>query len=464
MMSNSAGKLDRPTLEAAIAAGEIDTVLTVFPDMYGRLVGKRITGHFFLSEVIDGGMHACDYLLACDMEMDPVPGYAFTSWEDGYGDFHARPDLSTLRRASWLDRTALVVCDLFNEESGEPVAVAPRTILARQVAAAGECGFTAMVGSELEFFLLQDSFEDARAKSFTDIETFGAYVEDYHVLQGTREEPVVGAIRRAMDASAVPVEFSKGEWGPGQHEINLRYAGALEMADRHVIYKNAAKEIAMAEGLGLSFMAKLDENLAGNSFHLHTSLWDAGGSALFAAEGERIAGTQTRLGDLFRWYLGGLVEHARECSVFFAPNTNSYKRYAAGTFAPTNIAWSYDNRTVGFRIIGHGTGQRVECRIPGADANPYLAIAVCLAAGLDGIERRTEPPPIFSGDAYKDAALISVPLSLDEALGEFRASALMRRSLGDEVVDHYARFAEIELEKSRRAVTDWERRRFLERG
>lgn len=457
--------MDRAGLEKAVAAGEIDTVLTVFPDMYGRLVGKRITGHFFLSEIIDGGMHACDYLLACDMEMDPVPGYEFTSWDDGYGDFHARPDLATLRRASWLDRTALVVCDLVDEENGEPVEVAPRTILARQVERARQQGFTVKVGSELEFFLLADDLEAAEAKGFTDIETFGRYVEDYHVLQATREEPVVGAIRRAMDSSGVPVEFSKGEWGPGQHEINLRYAEALEMADRHVIYKNAAKEIAIAAGVGLTFMAKLSEDLAGNSFHLHTSLWDESGTEpVFAAEGQAIEGTETRLGDTFRWYLGGLLEHARACSLLFAPNTNSYKRYAAGTFAPTKVAWSYDNRTAGFRVIGHGAGQRVECRIPGADANPYLATAACLAAGLDGIAKRTEPPPMFAGDAYKADELVAVPGSLEEALGEFRASRLMRDSLGGEVVDHYSRFAEVELEKSRRAVTDWERRRFLERG
>ena len=467
-MSKLTGKLDRPTLERAVADGDIDTILTVFPDMYGRLVGKRITGHFFLSEVLDRGMHACDYLLACDMEMDPVPGYSFASWADGYGDFHARPDLATLRHAAWLDRTALVVCDLFGEENGEPVAVAPRTILARQVGEAHRRGFTPMVGTELEFFLLRDSFEEARAKGYIGIEPFGGYVEDYHVLQGTRAEPVVGAIRRAMDASGVPVEFSKGEWGPGQHEINLRYTEALEMADRHVIYKNAAKEIAMAQGLGLTFMAKLDEQLAGNGFHLHTSIWGQSGSRpLFADEGERIAGSgdsEVRMGDTFRWYLGGLVEHARECSLLFAPNVNSYKRYTVGTFAPTNIAWSYDNRTAGFRVIGHGSGQRIECRIPGADANPYLVIAASLAAGLDGIERRTEPPPIFEGDAYKALELSSMPLSLEEALGEFRTSVFMRSSLGDEVVDHYVRFAEVELEKSRVAVTDWERRRFLERG
>jgi glutamine synthetase len=458
------GRLSREELERLIRNGNVDTVLTVFPDMYGRLVGKRITGHFFLSDVLDGGMHACDYLLACDMEMDPVPGYAFASWADGYGDVHAIPDLRTLRIAAWLERTALVICDLVDEETGEPIAVAPRTILRRQVELAGAQGFTAKAGSELEFFLLCDSFEEAHRKHYEGLEPFGMYVEDYHVLQATREEPIVGRIRRSMDASDVPVEFSKGEWGPGQHEINLRYADMLEMADRHVIYKHAAKEIAVAAGHALTFMAKLDESLAGNSMHLHSSLWDLStGEPLFSGDGQPLPGTRTSPSDLFRWYLGGLIAHARECSLFFAPNVNSYKRYVAGTFAPTGIAWSYDNRTAGFRIIGHGPSLRVECRIPGADANPYLAMAVTLAAGLDGIHNETEPPEAFVGDVYQASALPKIPSTLDEALEAFRGSDFMRSNLGDGVVDHYAHYAEVERDKHRAAVTGWERRRFLER-
>ncbi|MFQ5352761.1 MAG: glutamine synthetase, partial [Candidatus Binatia bacterium] len=265
------GRICRDELVRLIESGDIDTVVTAFPDMYGRLVGKRITGHFFLSEVLEAGMHACDYLLACDMEMDPVPGYAFTSWADGYGDVHAVPDLDTLRRAAWLDRSALVLCDLRDEENGEPIAVAPRTILKRQCSKAAEAGYRVMAGTELEFFLLRDSYEEIREKHYEDLQMFGEYVEDYHILQGTREEPIVGAIRRAMDASGVSVEFSKGEWGPGQHEINLRYAEMVEMADRHTIYKHSAKEIAIEHGRALTFMAKLDERLAGNSCHIHSS-------------------------------------------------------------------------------------------------------------------------------------------------------------------------------------------------
>jgi glutamine synthetase len=458
------GRLAREDLAAQIRDGHIDTVLTVFPDMYGRLVGKRVTGRFFLSDVLDHGMHACDYLLACDMEMDPVPGYAFASWADGYGDVHALPDLSTLRRAAWLDRTALVLCDLSNAESGAPIAVAPRQVLRRQLERARQQGFVAKAGSELEFFLLRDSYGEAVAKRFEGLEPYGYYVEDYHILQATREEPIVGQIRRAVDASGIPVESSKGEWGPGQHELNLRYAEMLEMADRHCIYKHAAKEIAMVQGHVLTFMAKLDESLAGSSMHLHSSLWDLTGTrALFTGEGSPIPGTNAAPSDLFRWYLGGLIAHARECSLFFAPNVNSYKRYVRGTFAPTTIAWSYDNRTAGFRMVGHGASLRVECRIPGADANPYLAMAVTLAAGLDGIAKRTEPPPRFTGDAYQAAELPTVPKSLDEALTEFRASDFIREAFGAEVVAHYCRFAEVEIEKHRSAVSGWERRRFLER-
>ncbi len=458
------GRLDLETLKQRIESGEIETVITAFPDLYGRLIGKRILGGFFLDEIVEGGMHVCDYLLACDMEMDPVPGYAFTSWADGYGDLHAIPDLGTLRRAAWLECAAIVICDLFDEETGEPIEVAPRTMLKRQLEKARASGYTAKAGSELELFLLRDSYEEAEAKAFENLEMFGRYVEDYHILQGAREEPVIGRIRQALDASGVPVEFSKGEWGPGQHEINLRYAEMLEMADRHVIYKHAAKEIAIQEGHALTFMAKVEESLAGNSMHLHSSLWDARtDAALFAGTGEPLPGTRTAPSDLFYHYLAGLIDHARECALFFAPNVNSYKRYVEGTFAPTAVAWSYDNRTAGFRVLGQGPSLRVECRIPGADSNPYLAMAVTLASGLDGIAAAKAPPPRFEGDAYAASELPHVAATLEESLEAFRESAFMRSSLGAEVVEHYAHFAEVELAKFRRSVTGWERRRYLER-
>jgi len=457
------GMLTLEGLVDLVERDEVDTVLTVFPDMYGRLMGKRITGHFFVSEVARHGMHCCDYLLACDMEMDPVAGYRFSSWDKGYGDFRAVPDLTTLRQAAWLEKTALVICDVYDEAGEALVEVAPRTVLRRQLERAAAAGFLAQAGTELEFFLLRDDYETAAAKGFEGLETFGWYVEDYHTLRGGVEEPVIGAIRRAMDASGVPVEFSKGEWGPGQHEINLRFTEMLEMADRHCIYKQAAKEIAHGHGLGLTFMAKLDERLAGNSCHLHSSLWSIDGrKALFASK--QRADSVAALQEPFSGYLAGLLAHARETSLFFAPNVNSYKRYMAATFAPTKIAWSYDNRTVGYRIVGHGAGQRVECRVPGGDTNPYLAMAAVLAAGLDGIAKGSQPPEVFCGDAYAAGQLPSIPATLEEALAEFRSSKFVSDAFGSQVAEHYVRFAEVELEKLRSAVTNWERRRYLERA
>src|ERR1043165_4370090 len=326
------GRIDIDTLKRMVADDEIDTVVAAFPDMYGRLVGKRIVGRFFVDEVIAHGLHACDYLLACDMEMDPVPGYAFTSWAKGYGDFRPIPDFDTLRIASWLPRTALVLCDVYRE----------------------------------------DSYDQVAEKGFINATPIGRVIEDYHILQGTKEEHVVGAIRTHLERSGVPVESSKGEWGPGQQEIGLRYAEALEMADRHSIYKHAAKEIAWQQGHAVTFMAKWDERHAGSSCHIHMSLWDERGKKAHFNSADS---------DTFRWFLGGWMKHIRETFAFFAPYPASYKRYVAGSFAPTGIARSHDNRTAGFRIVGHGPAMRIECRAPGADANPYLAFAAALAAG-----------------------------------------------------------------------------------
>jgi glutamine synthetase len=456
--------LTESELVRLVRSGEIDTVLTVFPDLYGRLVGKRITGHFFCHEVLGHGMHACDYLLACDMEMDPVPGYKFASWADGYGDIHCVPDLSTLRRASWLDRTALVLCDVLSEEQGTPVSVAPRSILKRQIDRAAKAGFRAMGASELEFFILRETYESAQQKGFQQLETFGWYVEDYHTLQASKTESLIGAIRRNLDGSGVPVEFSKGEWGPGQHEINVRYADFLTMADRHVIYKQLAKEVAIQQGLAITFMAKFDERHAGSSMHLHSSLWGIdSGAALFSGN-PPLTGDLSLLPDTFRWWLGGLMHHARACTLLFAPYVNSYKRFRAGSFAPTGIAWSYDNRTAGFRVVGSGPSLRVECRIPGADANPYLAFAATLAAGLDGIAKHIEPPAMFRGDVYAAEGLPVVPKSLPEAIDEFEASPLFQEAFGPEVVEHLVHFARTEQRKFDEVVTSWERQRFLERA
>jgi glutamine synthetase len=456
------GRLDFEELERGINDGRIETVVTALPDLYGRLVGKRIVGPFFLDEVAKHGMHVCDYLLACDMEMNPTPGYAFTSWDQGYGDLRAVPDFSTLRVGHWLDKTAIVLCDAVAEDSDDWIEVAPRTVLRRQIGRLAERGLQPMMASELEFFLFDEDYAAAHAKGYRDLAKSQHYIEDYHVLSGTRVEPVLGEIRRQVDLSGIPVEFSKGEWGPGQHEINLRYAPALEMADRHVIYKLAAKEIAAAAGCAVTFMAKWDAELAGSSMHVHMSLAGPDGTPCFPGD-EPLPGTKLRSSATFRAFLGGLLAHARELSWFFAPTVNSYKRFRPGTFAPTAIAWSHDNRTAGFRVVGSGASLRVECRIPGADANPYFAYAALLAAGLDGIERELDPGPAFVGDVYAAEGLSQVPATLVESIAELECSDFARAAFGDAVVDHVLHFARSEQAAVDAEVSDVERRRYFER-
>jgi glutamine synthetase len=462
MTSPVHGMLDFEELERGINDGRIETVVTALPDLYGRLVGKRIVGPFFLDEVARNGMHVCDYLLACDMEMDPTPGYAFTNWEKGYGDLRAVPDITTLRVGAWLDKTAIVLCDAVQEDGDDWIEVAPRTILRRQIGRLEERGLLPMMASELEFFLFDESYAAAHSKDYRGLAKSQHYIEDYHVLSSTRVEPVIGEIRRQVDASGIPVEFSKGEWGPGQYEINLRYSHALEMADRHVIYKLAAKEIAAAAGCAVTFMAKWDAELAGSSTHVHMSLTDPDGAACFPGA-EPLPGSELRSSPTFRAFLGGLLAHARELAWFFAPNVNSYKRVRPGTFAPTGIAWSHDNRTAGFRVVGSGPSLRVECRIPGADANPYLAYAALLAAGLDGIERDLDPGPAFVGDVYAADGLPQIPASLVESIAELERSEFAREAFGEEVVDHLLHFARSEQAAVDREVSDIERRRYFER-
>jgi len=455
------GRLDVATLVRLVEEEQIETVLAVFPDLYGRLMGKRITGDYFIHDVLPHSIHACDYLLACDMEMDPVPGYGFTSWATGYGDFRLVPDLRTLRYASWLERTAIVLCDVLNEEDDIPVSVAPRNILKRQLEQARSLGYTLMGASELELYVFADSYEEAKRKHYHDLQPIGDYIEDYHIFQGTKEEFLIGAIRHHLDRSGIPVEFSKGEWGPGQQEINLRYTDFLEMCDRHTLYKHLAKEIAWQKNVAITFMAKWDERYAGSSMHLHASLWSPDGTPLFP--GQEPFGP-VHSSPLFRWFLGGWMAHIREIFAFYAPYPTSYKRYVAGSFAPTGIAWSYDNRTAGFRILGHASSLRIECRAPGADANPYLAYAATLAAGLDGIQRRIEPPSMFAGDVYAAQDLPQVPKTLNEAIGELQQSAWVRQVFGDEVIDHYLHFFRTEQRKFDEVVTSWERSRYFERA
>ena len=450
------GRLDRKTLESLVRKGEIDTVLTVFPDGYSRLLGKRLTARHFLEHALDDGVHACIYLFTVDMEMEPLPGFTLTSWERGYGDMKMVPDMGTLRLIPWLPKTALVFCDVFTEE-GKPIEEAPRWVLRRQLDRAVAAGYRVKTASELELYLFRESFDEARAKRYHGLTPVSNYLEDYHILQTSKEEPLVRAIRNGMEAARVPVEFSKGEWGRGQEEINLRYADALEMADRHVLYKHGVKEIAWQQGCSVTFMAKYDMGAAGSSFHLHSSVWDkAGRRNVFAAKDR--AGTP-----IFQQWLAGQMAMARDFAYFYAPTVNAYKRYQAGSFAPTRIAWGWDNRTCGFRICGEGGGFRVENRIPGADANPYLAFAATIAAGLHGVHKGLRPPPMYEGNAYEDAALPQVPKTLRDALAALEASEIARATLGPRVVEHYLQHGRLEQQAYDQSVTDWELIRHFER-
>ncbi|PJF41718.1 MAG: glutamine synthetase [Chloroflexi bacterium] len=458
------GMLSLDELQQKIENGEIETVVTAFPDAYGRLMGKRITGEFFLESAAEHGMHACDYLYTVDMEMEPIPGYKYASWELGYGDFHAVPDLATLRQATWLDKSALVLCDSFDEKTGNLVDVAPRSVLKRQVGVAAEMGYAAVGASELEYYIFEDNYRSSHEKNYTNLRRFGHYIEDYHILQGTREEPLNAAARKHLSASGVPVEFSKGEWGPGQHELNIRYAPVLEMADRHTIYKQCMKDLADQLDLSVTFMAKVDEQLAGSSCHIHISLWDeAQERNIF--DGDMPLAEDAHLPTVsqeFLWFLGGWLRYVPELMPFFAPTVNSYKRYQPGTFAPTGIAWSYDNRTAGFRVVGHGKSLRIETRIPGADVNPYLAYAALLAAGLAGIREQIEPSPIFKGDVYAAEGLPQIPVTLPQSIAALVSSSIAVDAFGQDVVAHYLHFFNTEQALYNRAVTDWERRRYFE--
>ncbi len=447
-----AGRLELEYLAEQVEHGEVDTVVAAFTDMQGRLVGKRVTGRFFLEAVKDE-WHACNYLLTVDMEMEPVPGFKAASWERGYGDFAVRPDLATLRRIPWLPGTALVLGDIVDHDGNE-VPHSPRAILKRQLARLAGMGFSAKMASELEFYVFDDSYAAAREKHYRDLKTAGWYIEDYHILETTKREPLMRAIRNGMHAAGIPVQESKGEWGPGQEELNLVYAEALEMADRHVVYKNGVKEIAYLQGKAVSFMAKWRPDLAGNSCHIHTSLWDSDRPAFVEGHGES---------ELFRQFLAGMLALGPEITYFLAPYVNSYKRFQAGSFAPTSMVWSRDNRTAGFRVLGHGPATRIECRVGGADVNPYLAYAALLAAGLHGVERGLACPPVFSGDAYAARDIPTVPATLHEAVDRLDRSEALRAALGGEVVDHYVHAGRWEQRCYDKAVTDWEMVRYFER-
>jgi glutamine synthetase len=437
-------------LRGEVEAGAIDTVVVAFTDMQGRLMGKRVDGEFFLEDSVEHGAEGCNYLLALEMEMDPVPGYAIASWEQGYGDFRLVPDLATLRRIPWLEGTALVLCDVAWHD-GQPVAPSPRQVLRRQVERAAELGFTPMFGSELEFFLLRETYAQAHAQHYRGLTPSVPYILDYHVLATTFDEPLIRQLRLGMKGAGIRVESSKGEAWPGQQEINFRYADALTMADNHVIYKNGAKEIAHLNGCSITFMAKPDHTWIGSSCHIHSSLWRDGESA-FADDAV-----------VFGRYLAGQIACARELAVFLAPTINSYKRFAAGSWAPTTLAWGHDNRTCGFRVVGEGRARRVETRIPGGDVNPYLAFAALLAAGLHGISEELELPPPLDGNAYVSDAE-RFPSTLREATRALEAGGMARAALGDDVIDHYLNYARTEQRLFDSAVTCYERERLFERG
>jgi glutamine synthetase len=450
-----AGMLSLDDLRKAGEDGSIDTVVAAFTDMQGRLFGKRIQIEFFLDEVASDGVEGCNYLLALDMEMEPLPGYEMANWESGYGDFGIQPDMATLRRIPWLDRTALVLCDVVNHD-GSPVVASPRQVLIAQYERAAEMGYTPNFASELEFYLYKESYAEAHEKDYGGLTPTIPYILDYHILATTMDEAYLGPIRRGMQAAGIPVEFSKGEAWYGQHEVNFRYADAVTSADRHTIYKNGVKEIAFLNEISASFMAKPSEKDIGSSCHIHSSLVGKDGKSTFVDGDEET--------DTFRHYLGGLRQHIRELALFIAPSINSYKRYAAESWAPTSVSWGRDNRTCGFRIVGHGQSRRVECRIPGADANPYLGYAAMLAAGLDGIEKGTDPGPELKGNAYEAAEAEAFPASLREAVDLWEGSEFAKQAFGEAVHKHYLNYGRLEQKLFDQVVTDYERRRMFERG
>ena len=437
-------------LREEVERGAIDTVVAALPDMQGRLMGKRFHARFFVDDTLEHGLEGCSYLLATDMDNEPQPGYEVANWTQGYGDFVAKPDLTTLRRTPWLEGTALVLCDVVWAD-GTPVAPGPRAVLQAQVERARAAGFEPMIGTELEFFLFRESYAQAYAQHYRGLTPSVPYILDYHILATTYDEPLIREIRNSMYYAGLPVESSKGEAWPGQHEINFRYGPAVTAADNHVIFKNGAKEIAHRHGCAITFMAKPDHTMIGSSCHVHASLWREGESA-FAGESE-----------VFRQFLAGWIAYARELALFLAPNVNSYKRYVAGSWAPTSLAWGYDNRSCGFRVVGHGGSLRVETRIPGGDVNPYLAAAALIAAGLRGIEEGLEPGEPLVGSAY-DSEADRFPSALYEAVEELERSTMAREAFGDEVVDHYLNYGRTEQRLFDEVVTCQERERLYERG
>ncbi|MFJ9212265.1 glutamine synthetase family protein [Streptomyces sp. L-9-10] len=453
-MADRTPPLRAEELRVLVESGEIDTVVLAFPDMQGRLQGKRFAAQFFLDDVLEHGTEGCNYLLAVDTEMNTVDGYAMSSWDRGYGDFAMRPDLATLRRVPWNEGTAMVIADLVWND-GTPVVAAPRQILRRQLERLAGHGFTAYAGTELEFIVFKDTYEQAWDSHYRGLTPVNQYNVDYSVLGTGRVEPLLRRIRKEMAAAGLTVESAKGECNPGQHEITFKYDEALVTCDQHAIYKNGAKEIASQEGVSLTFMAKYNER-EGNSCHIHLSLQDEHGTNVMAGDGPG------GMSPVMRHFLAGQLAALRDFSLLYAPTINAYKRFQPGSFAPTAVAWGYDNRTCSLRVVGHGRSLRFENRLPGGDVNPHLAVAGLVAAGLYGIENELELPEPCAGNAYA-SAYEQVPTTLREAAELWENSPIARAAFGDEVVAHYRNMARVEVEAFDAAVTDWELRRSFER-
>jgi glutamine synthetase len=453
------GNLTMEALKEKVASGEIDTVITALPDMQGRLMGKRFHARFFVESAWEE-THCCNYLLATDLEMYTVDGYKSTSWSAGYGDYVMRPDLATLRLLPWLQGTAMVLCDLEDHHTHAEVPHSPRAVLKQQIRRLEAMGLKSMVATELEFFVFRESFEELRDKSYRDMTTISPYNEDYHIFQTTKEEGLMRRIRNGLQGAGVEVENTKGEADPGQAEINVCYSDALEMADNHCLVKNAVKEIAFLNDRAVTFLAKWSHDAAGSSSHIHQSLVSSGGEPVFFEPGADYG-----MSELMRNYLAGLLRYASDNTWFLAPYVNSYKRFVAGTFAPTKAIWSLDNRTAGYRVVGDGTRNvRVECRVGGSDLNPYLAIAAQIAAGIAGIEARLELEKEFKGDAYQSRKAREIPANLPQATLAMKKSSMLRDAMGADVIDHYVRAAQWEQEDFDSKVTDYEVNRGFERA
>ena len=451
------GNLTFKDLELAVTDGSIDTVLVCMVDMQGRLMGKRFHAKHFISEG-HKETHCCDYLLATDLEMGTPDGYAATSWEDGYGDYTMKPDLTTLRKTPWLDGTAMVICDVLDHHTHEEVTHSPRAILKKQIKRLQEMGFDPVMATELEFFLFEKSFKEIQENGFRELRPISSYNEDYHILQTTKEEHIMRPLRNYLWDAGIPVENSKGEAETGQEELNIKYDNALNTAEHHTIAKHAVKEISWSKGHAVTFLPKWHHDKVGSSSHVHQSLWKNGENAFYDPA------DKLGMSKVMKHYMAGLLSYTSDITFFLAPYVNSYKRFAKGTFAPTRIIWSVDNRTAGFRLCGAGSKNvRVECRIGGSDMNPYLAIAAQIAAGIAGIENKLVLDEPAKGDVYQGDTKM-IPASLREAKDALSASGMLKSAFGEDVVKHYCRAAEVELEEFDRVVTDWEIARGFERA